>query len=134
MAIVLAACANDQKESSAAVARAASAKQEEIMKSLNSQWADLAAELPNVVSAIQNRIELLSRKSSRNLAAGVDINAVKAGLGQASSLWSKAQGAFAASNMQEAVSTAKDVKAKLNAVATTLELALPPAAAPPAAK
>ena len=41
------------------------------------------------------------------------------------SLWSKAQAAFAAGNLDEAVSTAQDVKAKIEPVAATLKLDLP---------
>jgi len=47
-----------------------------------------------------------------------------AALADASSLWSKAQAAFATGNMNEAVSTAADVKSKLQAVAATIKLDL----------
>ena len=46
----------------------------------------------------------------------------------ANSLWSKAQGAFGNGNLDEAVSAAKDAKAKLEALAGTLKLDLPAAA------
>jgi hypothetical protein len=59
------------------------------------------------------------------MAAGIDLTAAKAGLGEAASLWSKAQAAFAAGNLVEAVATAKDVKAKLTALAASLKLELP---------
>ena len=38
--------------------------------------------------------------------------------------WSKAQAAFAAGNLQEAVSTAKDVQTKIASLAGTLKLKL----------
>jgi hypothetical protein len=45
-------------------------------------------------------------------------------LDQATSLWSKAQAAFAGGNMDEAVRTAQDVKSRVEAVAATLKLEL----------
>ena len=116
------------------LATAAAAKKDEILKALNDQWTALAASLPADVTAIQNRIDLLSKKSSKKQAAGIDLDAAKAGAGDATSLWSKAQAAFAAGNLDEAVSTAKDVKAKVEALAASLKMNLPAmAAAPPAA-
>ena len=78
--------------------------------------------LPGEVTAIQNRIDLLSKKSSKKMAAGIDLAAAKSGLSDATSLWSKAQAAFAAGNMDEAVKTADAVKSKVDALATSLKL------------
>jgi hypothetical protein len=114
------------------LATAAAAKKDDILKALNDQWTGLAGSLPADVMAIQNRIDVLSKKSSKKLAAGIDLDAAKAGAGDATSLWSKAQAAFAAGNLSEAVSTAKDVKAKVEAVATSLKMNLPATAAAPA--
>jgi hypothetical protein len=86
--------------------------------------------VPGAIVAIQSRIDLLSKKSSKKMAAGIDLAAAKSGLTDATSLWSKAQAAFAAGNLDEAVSIAKDVKAKVDALATSLKLDL---AAPAAA-
>jgi hypothetical protein len=55
---------------------------------------------------------------------GIDLDAAKAGAGDATALWSKAQAAFAAGNLDEAVSTAKDVKLKVEALATSLKMDL----------
>ena len=116
------------------LATAAAAKKDEILKALNDQWTALAASLPADVTAIQNRIDLLSRKSSKKQAAGIDLDAAKAGAGDATSLWSKAQAAFAAGNMDEAVKTASDVKTRVDALAATLKMdPMAPAAAPAAA-
>jgi len=111
------------------LATAAAAKKDEILKTLNDEWTGLAAAVPGDVAAVQSRVDLLSKKSSKKLAAGIDLDAAKAGLSAAASLWSKAQAAFAAGNLQEAVSTAKDVKAKVEALAATLKVELPPPAA-----
>src|SRR5271168_4871998 len=74
------------------LATAAAAKKDAVLKALNDQWTGLAGSLPGDVTAIQSRIDLLSKKSSKKLAAGVDLDAAKAGLSDASALWSKAQG------------------------------------------
>jgi hypothetical protein len=106
------------------LATAAAAKKDETLKALNDQWTMLAGSVPADVSAIQNRIDVLSRKSSKKQAAGIDLDAAKAGAGDATALWSKAQAAFAAANLDEAVRTAKDVKAKVRALATSMKLGL----------
>jgi hypothetical protein len=106
------------------LATAAAAKKDEILKALNDQWTMLAESVPGDVSAIQNRIDMLSRKSGKKQAAGIDLDAAKAGAGDATALWSKAQAAFAAGNLDEAVSTAKDVKVKVEALATSLKMDL----------
>ena len=107
------------------LATAAAAKKDAILKALNDQWTALAGVLPAEVTAVQNRIDLLGKKSSKKLAAGIDLDTAKAGVSDAASLWSKAQAAFAAGNLDEAVSTAKDVKVKVEALATSLKMNLP---------
>jgi hypothetical protein len=111
------------------LATAAAGKKDEILKALSDQWTALSGALPADVSVIQNRIEFLGRKSSKKAAAGIDLEAAKGGLGDAAALWSKAQAAFAAGNLDEAVNTAQDVKAKIDALAASLKLALPATAA-----
>jgi hypothetical protein len=108
------------------LATAAAAKKDEILKALNDEWTGLAAALPGDMTAIQNRIEQLSSKSAKKMAAGIDLEAAKASVGDVSSLWSKAQAAFASGNLAEAVSTAKDVKTKVEALAASLKMDLPP--------
>jgi hypothetical protein len=115
------------------LATAAAAKKDEVLKALNDEWTGLAGSLPGDVTAIQSRIDFLSKKSNKKQAAGIDLDAAKAGVSDTTSLWSKAQAAFAAGNMDEAVSTAKDVKAKVTALAASLKLDLPATAAPAAA-
>ena len=114
------------------LATAAAAKKDEVLKALNDEWTGLAGSLPGDVTAIQNRIDELSKKSNKKQAKGIDLDAAKTGVGDANSLWSKAQAAFAAGNLDEAVSAAKDVKAKVEAVAASLKLDLPASAGAPA--
>jgi hypothetical protein len=116
------------------LATAAAAKKDQILKALNDEWTGLAGSAPENITAIQSRLDLLNKKSSKKIAAGIDLNAARAGLSDAESLWSKAQAAFAAGNLEEAVGTAKDVKLKTDALAASLKLDLSaPAAVPPAA-
>ncbi|MGO9991732.1 MAG: hypothetical protein ACLPTF_04350 [Steroidobacteraceae bacterium] len=116
------------------LAGAAAAKKDELRKALNEQWSDLAAVLPGSMTAIQSRIDLLGKKSSMNLTAGIDLDAARASLSSAASLWSKAQAAFATGNLTEAVSTAKRVSSNLEGLASTLKMNLAaPVAAPTAA-
>lgn len=111
---------------------AAAAKKAQVMQDRSDQWTSLSSTVPGSMAAIQSRIDLLSKKSSRKLAAGIDLAAAKSAVSDAASLWSKAQGAFGNGNLDEAVSAAKDVKARLDALAPTLKMASPAAAAPAA--
>ena len=116
------------------LATAAATKKDEILKSLSDSWSVLAASIPEEAAAVQSRIELLGRKSSKKMAAGIDLDAAKSAQGEAGSLWSKAQAAFAAGNLEEAVSTAKAVQAKIEGVAASLKLNLPAGSAAQAAQ
>jgi hypothetical protein len=102
------------------LASAAAAKKAEVTKELNDQWASLSGSVPAEVTAVQGRIDMLSK--NKKLAKGIDLDAAKSGLSDATSLWSKAQGAFGNGNMDEAVSTAKDVKSKLDTLASSLKM------------
>jgi hypothetical protein len=111
------------------LATAAAVKKDEILKARSVEWAALAGSVPGDVIAIQSRIEALGKTSSSKLKPGIDLPAAKAGLSDAASLWSKAQAAFAAGNMEEAVATAKTVRAKIDDLAAALKLQLAPLAA-----
>ena len=102
----------------------AATKKDEVLKALNDKWTALAGSVPGSLAAVENRIDFLSKKTNRKAAAGIDVNGAKTALGDAMSLWSKAQAAFAGGNMDEAVSTAQNVKSKVDAVAAVLKLDL----------
>ncbi len=111
------------------------AKKSEIAKDQSDQWKSLSAAVPALFTAVQTRLDLLSQKKNRKMASGIDLDAAKSALSDATSEWSKAQGAFGNGNMNEAVSTAKDVETKLQAIAGMLKAELPVTAAlasPPA--
>ena len=103
----------------------AAAKKDAMLRALNDTWTDLAADIPVQVAAVQTRLDELAKKSGRRAPAGVDVDASKTAIGSALSLWSKAQAAFAAGNMDEAVNTAKDVKVKVTDAANAVKLDLP---------
>jgi hypothetical protein len=84
----------------------------------------LAATIPDYMAAVRRRIDLLNKKSSGRLAAGIDLSAASARLDGAVSLWSKAQAAFATGNMPEAVSAAQRLKMDLETQAGPLMLNL----------
>ena len=106
------------------LASAAAAKKAELMQALSEEWSNLAARLPEYMTAIQSRIEFLARKSSRKMATGIDLDAARGSLSEDSSVWSKAQAAFATGNMREAVTTAKNLEASLEGLAGTLKMEL----------
>ena len=112
-----------------ALAADAAAKKSETAKHQSDQWKSLSAAVPALFTAVQARLDLLSQKKNRKMAAGIDLDAAKSTLSDATSEWSKAQGAFGNGNMNEAVSTAKDVETKLQALAGTLKAELPVTAA-----
>jgi hypothetical protein len=113
-----------------ALATDAAAKKDEALKAANDKWTALAGTVPGYMTQVQDRIEFLGKKANKKQAQGVDLEAAKAGAADANALWSKAQAAFAGGNLDEAVSTATDVKTKVEALAASLKLDL----AAPAAK
>ncbi len=111
-------------EKAQGLASAAAAKKAELTQALGEEWSDLAARLPGYMTAIQSRIEFLARRSNRKMAAGIDLDAVRGSLSEDSSVWSKAQAAFATGNLGEAVTTAKSLETSLEGLASTLKIEL----------
>jgi hypothetical protein len=107
-----------------ALGEAAAAKKDATMRGLEAHWKELAARLPDNTAAIQSRIDLLGRYSSKKLAAGIDLAAAKDRLSGAQALWSKAQAAYATGNLDEGVTTAGKVDSELDGLAQTLRLDL----------
>ena len=78
------------------------------------EWGTLSADLPNMVSAIQSRVDVLSKSSKRlpkNLSKD-SFDAAKAGLDMMKSTWDAANADFTAGNPIDAVAKAKTVQAK----------------------
>jgi hypothetical protein len=105
------------------LAAAAAAKKEEVIKMATSDWASLSAAVPGLVAAVQSRVNVLGK--SKHPPAGVDLNAAKAALTEATEGWAKAQAASTAGNVEDAAALARTVKEKATAAATALKLKLP---------
>ena len=106
-----------------ALAAAAAAKKDEILKALGTEWRSLAVSIPQSVSAVQTRIDALSK--SRHVPKDIDLGGAKSGLADAASAWDKAQSAFKSGNAADAVAAAKDARSKLESAAAALKLNLP---------
>lgn len=104
---------------------AAAARKAEVLRELNNQWASLSTAVPAKMSAVQNRIDTLSKKPYDKVAQGIDLAGAKSAIAAAGSLWSKAQGAFGNGNMDEAVATARAVRVKLDALSASLKMDMP---------
>ena len=107
------------------LAGAAAAKKAETEKQLNEEWSALAISVPDELTAIHGRLDMLGQSKNRKLAGGMDLGAANADLDEAASQWSKAQGAFGNGNLDEAVMTGKNAKSKLQTLAGTLKVDLP---------
>jgi hypothetical protein len=101
---------------------AAAAKRDEMVKELGNEWRSLAASVPQSLSAVQSRIDDLSK--TKRVPKGVDLGAAKSGLADANSAWDKAQEAFKAGNPADAVTAAKDAQGKVASAAAALKLNL----------
>ena len=108
------------------LATAAAARKDELLAALNDDWTNLAAAVPGEVVLLQSRVELLGKPSAAKFTKGVDVEAAKGRMGDVASLWSKAQAAFAAGNLNEAVAAGKDVKSKADALAVELKVDVAP--------
>jgi hypothetical protein len=105
------------------LAGAAAAKKDEMEKALGNEWRALAASVPQSLSAVQTRVDALSK--TKHAPKDVDLGAAKSGLADATSAWDKAQEAFKAGNPEDAVTAAKDAQSKTASAAAALKLNLP---------
>jgi hypothetical protein len=104
------------------LADAATAKKDEMAKELGNEWRSLAASVPQSLSAVQARIDALSK--TKHVPKDVDLGAAKSGLADANSAWEKAQDAFKSGNPADAVTAGKDAQSKIASAAAALKLNL----------
>jgi hypothetical protein len=107
------------------VAAAAAAKKAELTKS----WEALSAGLPQMVAAVQSRIDILSQ--SKKLPATLTqakFDAAKAGLAEATKGWEEATAAFKNGAWADALAKGQVVKAKTVEALEALGMPVPPAA------
>jgi hypothetical protein len=105
------------------LAGAAAAKKDENLKVLGNEWRSLAVSVPQSVTAVQTRIDALSK--TKHVPKDIDLTAAKSGLADATSAWEMAQSAFKSGNAPDAVTAGKDAKSKLESAAAALKLNLP---------
>jgi hypothetical protein len=108
---------------------AAMLKKEAMVKAASAEWPTLAAALPALMTTVTNRVTALGK--SKHVPAGVDMAAAKSAADEAAASWTKAQAANTAGDLEGAVASAHDTKAKLEAAAAAMKMTLPAA---PAAK
>ncbi|HTP37966.1 MAG TPA: hypothetical protein VMI92_00180 [Steroidobacteraceae bacterium] len=104
----------------AALAGEVKLKADAVNAALGATWAGLAASVPAALDTVQRRIDTLQQRHA--LPQDADLKAAIAA-------WDQAKGAFAAGNMQEAVTVAGAAMSQIQALAARLKVALPVAAA-----
>jgi hypothetical protein len=113
----------------------AALKKEELDTQLTNDWANLTANLPAQVSAVQAKLNALAKMSKPP--KGINVAAAQAAFGDAPDEWKQATAAFAAGNVEDATAAAKDLAGKVLAAASALMMKLPmtsaTGAAPPKA-
>ena len=102
------------------LAAAAKAKKEQTIAELTTQWTELSGAVPSLLTSEKTRMEALSK--SHHLPKGIDLPAAKTALADATVLWAKAQAAFQASHLADAVSAAKDAKSRAQAAGSALKM------------
>jgi hypothetical protein len=105
------------------LAAAIAAKKDERLRALGSEWRSLAASVPQSLTAVQTRIDALSK--TKHAPKDIDLTAAKSGLTDATAAWENAQSAFKAGNAEDAVAKAKDAKSKLDSAAGAVKVNLP---------
>jgi hypothetical protein len=94
-------------------AQAAAAAAQQAQAAASAEWATLGTDLPKMISAIQSRVDILSK--SKKLPAKLSqesFDSAKAGLDMINSTWSEASAAAASGNAVDAVAKAKLVQQK----------------------
>jgi hypothetical protein len=104
------------------LADAATTKKDEMEKALGNEWRSLASSVPQSLSAVQAKIDDLSK--GKRVPKDVDLGAAKSGLADANPAWQKGQDVFKAGNPADAVAAAKDAQGKIASAAAALKLNL----------
>jgi hypothetical protein len=101
--------------------KTAIASGKEQFEAASAEWNSLSADVPNMVSAIQSRVDMLSK--SKKLPKNVSqtaFDSAKSGLDSMKSQWNEASAAYMDGKAAEAVEKARAVKAKGTEVLATL--------------
>jgi hypothetical protein len=100
----------------------AAIQKSQVAQALDEQWSGFPATLPQRIAAVEDRIATLSKP--KRIPKGVDLSTAKAALADAKDGWGRAQAAMASGDFEDAIATAKDVKAKTDIAAAALKLEL----------
>jgi hypothetical protein len=111
-----------------ALGAAAAARNAAAMKVLEEEWKALAASIPDLLGAVQDRIDTLS--NNKKDAAKVDLGGARASMNGVDEQWSKAQETYTAGDLTAAVKDARGVKNRAEAAARSLKLSFPDAPSP----
>jgi hypothetical protein len=90
---------------------------------LTDNWNTLSTQVPEIVEAVNARVESLAR--TKKFPAGMNaagFESTRAAAGEMTQSWQKALGAFANSNMEEAVNSAQAARQKGTEVMSTLQM------------
>jgi len=109
------------------LAGAVATKKDERLRALGNEWRSLAASVPKSVTAVQTRIDALTK--TKHAPKDIDLSAAKSALADATSAWENAQSKFKSGSAEDAVAAAKDATNKLESAAGSLKLNLPQAGA-----
>ncbi len=85
------------------------------------EWSALAALLPDRMNAVAAQLTRLDRGAGPPGLSAADLAHARVSEREIFGLWSQARAAFAQQNMPEAVATAEDVAARLDALETALK-------------
>ena len=105
--------AKDLPAKVAALATDVAAAKQAAITTWTDEWNALSADLPNMVNAIQSRVDTLSK--SKKLPKNIEqatFEAAKTGLDDMKSTWNAASQSFNSGNVEDAVAKAKQVQEK----------------------
>jgi hypothetical protein len=105
------------------LASAAADKKGEIAKERGTEWSGFAASLPQWITTVRDRLEVLSKPM--RAPKGIDLATAKSEFADATDGWTRAQAAVTSGEIDIAVASAKDAKLKIEAAADALKLELP---------
>jgi hypothetical protein len=108
------------------LASTTTAAKDQAVAALKDEWNSLSGDIPQMVEAIQSRVDMLSK--SRKLPKNIDqasFDAAKSGLDSMKRDWTAATQASAAGNVEEAVARVRSAQQKGNEVLGLLKMQPP---------
>lgn len=102
---------------------AVAGRKAELSQALTKEWAHYAATIPPSVAAVRLRLRAMAR--ARRVHSVINVPAARSDLTNVDSLWTQAQTAFRAGDLQHAVTVAHQAEIRTAAAATALRLRLP---------